>query len=288
LLRGAVVASLVLLAAMAVGAERRTSKRAKPAAPQGRSVELFAAMKSKEIEVSFVPRDEYEARVTITNKTKEPLNVRLPDAFAGMPVLAQNVGGGGRGGVGGAGGQNQSMGGGMMGGGMMGGGMGMGMGGGMMNVAPEKPAKFKVATVCLEHGKKPPRASVPYEIRPLEAFTTDPQVKALMVAFGTGKLDQRSTQAAAWHLANGLSWEQLASKTIQEFGNPVVQSYFSPQEIQAAMRLAHEATVIAEAEKARDAEGGSQNKPAGESESEASAATPSETTTSAKDAPSSR
>ena len=57
--------------------------------------------------------------------------------------------------------------GGMGGGGMMGGmgGGGMGMGGGMFNVAPEKVGKFKVPTVCLEHGKHDPTPRVTYEIR---------------------------------------------------------------------------------------------------------------------------
>ena len=114
-------------------------------------------MKSGDLEVKFIPKNDREAKVIITNKTKQPLNVRLPDAFAAAPVLAQRRGGGGGGGSGGA----QGLGGGM--GGMGGGGGGMGgMGGGMFNVpaeglfpiAAQQTKQFNVPTVCLEHGKK--------------------------------------------------------------------------------------------------------------------------------------
>ena len=53
-----------------------------------------------------------------------------------------------------------------MGGGMMG-----GMGGGFFDVAPDRVGKIKVITVCLEHGKDDPNPRVPYELRPVDAFT---------------------------------------------------------------------------------------------------------------------
>ena len=85
-------------------------------AATAKSVELFAAMQAKEIDVKFIPKDDHEARVIIKNNTKQPLTVRLPEAFAGVPVLAQRA----------PGGQNNSMNNMNQG---MGGGMGMGMGG---------------------------------------------------------------------------------------------------------------------------------------------------------------
>ena len=73
------------------------------------SVEMFAAMKSGDIDVKFIPKDDREARVMFTNKTKRPLSVRLPEAFAAVPVLAQRGGAGGMGGMNGGmmGGMNQ-------------------------------------------------------------------------------------------------------------------------------------------------------------------------------------
>jgi hypothetical protein len=102
--------------------------------------------------------------------------------------------------------------------------MGGGMMGGMMSVAPEQVAQFKVGTVCLEHGKKDPRPSVKYEIKPIESFT-----------------------AAAWNLTDGLTWEQLAAKRAVHV-NGVGRQWFSPQQVQAGMQLAHHATIRAEEE----------------------------------------
>lgn len=239
---------------------RDKSQASEPAA----TVEMFAGMKSGDIDVKLIAMDSTKGNVMITNKTKKPLTVQLPKAFAGVPVLAQrgNAGGlGGGGGVGGMGGMNQGMGGGMgggmMGGGMMGGGgmgmggMGMGGMGGFMNIAPEKTTKFKVPLVCLEHGKKDPRPSVPYEIVPIDSFTKNASVQQLCAMLGEGKLDQRVAQVAAWNLANGLSFEELAAKRLEVFGS-APQPYFSMAEVQAAVAIVGEAQGRA-AQAAKDA-----------------------------------
>ena len=120
-----------------------------------------------------------------------------------------------------------------------------GMGGGMMNIPAEKVGQFKVATVCLEHGKKEHRPGIPYEIKPLESVTTKPEIRELLSAFGKGRLDQRATQAAAWHLANGMTWEQLANKRIEHLDGSS-EIWFNPQEIQAAIQIAESAVSQAE------------------------------------------
>jgi hypothetical protein len=253
--RALVIVALLALPLALSAAERVSKNAAAGGGEPAQTVEMFAAIKSQEIEVSFVPKDSSEARVVIRNKTKKPLNVKLPDAFAGMPVLAQRGGigaPGGRGGQQGGMGGMQGMGGGMggMGGGMGMGGMGMGGGGmgmGMMNIAPEKVAQFKVPCVCLEHGKKEPRSSVPYEIKPIEALTTKPEVKQLLIAFGKRQLNQSATQAAAWHLANGMSWDALASKQREHLGGSS-EPWFNPLEIQTAMQISQYAAAQAQAE----------------------------------------
>jgi hypothetical protein len=226
--------------------------------PAADSVEMFAAMKSGDLDVKFIPKDDREARVMFTNKTKRPLSVRLPEAFAAVPVLAQRGGAGGGMGGGMMGGMNQMMGGGMGGmGGGMGGGMMGGMGGGMMNVPAEnledgisitvaagKMATYKVATVCLEHGKRDPRPAVPYQIRPLETVMTKPGVAELLTLLGYGRIDQRGAQAAAWHLANDMSWEQLSQKRVQTVlgdGGP----YFTPDQIVIGVDVAQIAVTAA-------------------------------------------
>ena len=193
------------------------------------TVEMFAAIEKGDIAVKLIPKDSTQCRVMIENKTDKPLNVKLPEAFAGVPVLAQvqqrqqrQQGGG----------QMQGMGG-------QGGG-----GGGFFNVAPEKVGQFKVATVCLEHGKAEPKP-VAYQIKPLDSFTTKPGVRELCQALAAGQIGQRAAQAATWHLNNDMSWEQLAAKRLR-FANGTSQPYFTQQEIQGGMQVAALALKVAE------------------------------------------
>jgi uncharacterized membrane protein YgcG len=208
------------------------------------TVEMFAAIEKGDIAVKLIPKDSTQCRVMIENKTDKPLNVKLPEAFAGVPVLAQvnNPMGGNNNNN-----QMQGMGGGMGGmggGGMGGGGMQGGGGGGFFNVAPEKVGQFKVATVCLEHGKAEPKP-VAYQIKPLDSFTTKPGVRELCQALSAGQIGQRAAQAATWHLNNDMSWEQLAAKRLR-FANGTSQPYFTQQEIQGGMQVAALALKVAE------------------------------------------
>jgi hypothetical protein len=166
----------------------------------------------------------------------------LPAAFVGMPVLAQDVGGNNRGNRGGnsssSTSSNQSFGGGM-GGGM--GGFGGGMGG-FFDVGPERVAKIKLATVCLEHGKDDPNPRVAYELKPIEEFTDKAELIEVCKMLGRGELNQVSAQAAAWHLSDGLSWQELAQKVRVQHLNGSVEMYFYPQQLTLARRavqLAH-------------------------------------------------
>jgi hypothetical protein len=221
---------------------------------------MFDAMKAGDIDVKLFLKDSTGGTVTITNKTKKPLTIKLPEAFAGVPVQAQFGGGmmgggmGGMGGMGGGmggmGGMNQGFGGGMMGGGMGGmmGGRGMGMGGmgmgggGFFNVAPEKAGKLKVVGVCLDHGKKDPNPRVTYNVKPIETLANDPQLIEVVKMIGRGEVQQHAGQAAAWHLANGLSWEKLAAKIGAKHLNGTTEPYFTRDELQVAMRIEGEAS----------------------------------------------
>jgi len=241
---------VVLLPTLAVAAERQRKLKVGQYNPADQTVEMFKAMKAGDIEVKLIPKDSTQSRVLIKNKTKQPLNVKLPEAFAGVPVLAQQIGGGGGGfdagggrnrRDGGGGGASQGMGGGMGGMGM--GGMG-GMGGGMFNVKPEVVGNFKVPTVCLEHGKREPRPKIPYVIKPIEQFTKKAEIRELCQMLGKGRLNQRAAQAAAWHFSDGMSWPQLATKQLR-FANGARRAYFSPIEIRQAMQIASTATRLA-------------------------------------------
>jgi hypothetical protein len=245
--------AVALLAAGPAGlaAERSAKLKLGEYNPAHDSVEMFAAMEEGQIEVKFIPKDSTEANVLIKNKTDKPLNVQLPEAFAAVPILAQFGGGGfgggqqGGGGFGGGGGGNQGAGGGFGGGG--GGGFGGGAGGGggnFFNVPAEKVGDLKVPLVCLEHGKKEPRAAIPYRIIPLAKFTTDPAVYEMLKLFGQGQIDQRSAQAAAWHLASKMSWQELRDKQIVRLTGQRY-AWFSPQELGRAVSLVNAAHQLA-------------------------------------------
>lgn len=238
--------ALLLLASTVWAAEGRAKIGTYDPADQ--TVEMFAAMEKGEIAVRLIPKDSTQCKVLIENKTNQPLNVKLPEAFAGVPALAQIGGAGGRSSTRSSSGnnQNQSMGGGMGGMGMGGGGMGgMGGGGGFFNVPPEKVGKFDVTTVCLEHGKGEPRAAIPYEIKPLESFTSKPGVRELCELLGNGQLNQRAAQVAAWHLNNGMSWQELAAKQLR-YANGTSRPYFTAEEMQGGMKLVATAVKLAE------------------------------------------
>jgi hypothetical protein len=202
--------------------------------PEAETVEMFSAIDKGQIEVKLIPKDSSLCNVLVENKTDKPLTVRLPEAFAGVPVLAQLGFGGDMGGdMGGGGG-----GGGYGGGGSQG--MGGGMGGMMFNVAPERIGKFKVTTVCLEHGKAEPRPAIPYKIVPIDQFTEKKEVHELCKMLGYGKMPQRVAQAAAWALNNNMSWQELAAKQLHYAGG-IRKPYFHPLEIRAAMQAAEAA-----------------------------------------------
>jgi hypothetical protein len=247
--RTATDANAATKAATKTSASKHDAKAAAEEAParsnEELEVELFAGMKSGDLDVKIIARNDREARVIIANKTGQPVNVKLPEAFAAVPALAQfGGGGGGQGGGGmGGGGGGQSSGGGMGGGG---GGMGGGGGGGMFSIPPDETGKIEVATVCLDHGLKIPSSSKPYKIVPADTHVK-PEVVELLKAFGRGELDPGATQAAAWHLNSKMSWNDPASKLTGTERNINRSPYFSQEQIRTGMAYAQEAHTRAEA-----------------------------------------
>jgi hypothetical protein len=220
--------------------------------------DLFEAEQQQLVSLRYIPNDAKSAQIIVTNRTRRPLTLRLPAAFAGIPVLAQMGGMGGMGGGGGqagfaAGGigggpQTTGGGGGGMGGqgmnGMGGGGMGMG-GGGAFSVPPERSRTFRVPTVCLEYGKHEPSSRMPYKLSRTETFSSDPKLAIVLESLGRGELSQKVAQAAAWHIANGLTWEKLAAEKIDHAGGIPDEPYFSQAELLAAHRVVAVATELA-------------------------------------------
>src|SRR5262245_59344877 len=230
--RFALTAAFVLAVAMPnlcwSAVPEKSVKRKKQ--PTTATVELFAGMESGAVSAVMIMKDSTEGTVLVTNKTDKPLTLKLPEAFAGVPILAQRgmggMGGMG-GGMGGGRGGMQGMGGGMMGGGMGGGMGGMGGGGGMFSIGPEKVQKIKIAAVCLDHGKIDPNQTVIYQPIPIESYSKDPAIAQLVKLMRHGQIDQHSAQAAAWHIQNGLTWEELAKKIGINHINGTQEPYFT-------------------------------------------------------------
>lgn len=270
--------ALALGAAAAFGATRLcadqtagSTSSATPAATASAGVDVFDAMRDGDLGVQFIPKNSREATLILTNNTDAPLNVHLPEAFAATPVLAQ---------FGGAGGgnnnrntnnnnnnnKNQSVGTGTNNNNRGAGGFGgaaangqgaapaanvqAGNGGAAFSIPPERVVKVKLPTVCLEYGKQEPAAHIPYTIVPIDKYTTNPELQELCRLLGTGKVDQQIAQAAAWHLANHMNWDQLAD--LKHFPHNRGYSYpiFTPEQIRAAMMLTDRAIKMADARSA--------------------------------------
>ena len=231
--------------------------------------DVLEAEKNGLVNVRFIPNDSRSAQIIVTNRSRKPLTLRLPHAFAGVPVAAQMGGmGGGMGGMGGGmggmGGGMGGMGGGMggqsmgggggfggqgmngIGGGGMGGGMGGMGGGGACSSPPQKTRVLRVSTVCLEHGKKEPSSRMPYKLTALDQFSSDPQLTLVMASLGRGELSQKVAQAVAWHLSSGLSWERLAAEKHDRLVEPD-EPFFTLEELLMAQRVV---AVMAEGAKA--------------------------------------
>jgi len=106
-------------------------------------------------------------------------------------------------------------------------------------------AQVPLTTVCLEHGKADPNARMRYKLVKVEEHTADPVLRELLVMIGTGKVDRQVGQAAAWHLANDMSWDKLAAKVIKRVGGLPSQPYFSQAELLAAQQLVSQAKATA-------------------------------------------
>jgi len=220
----------------------------KPAAVTPTPVGMFEAMKAGQVEVQYIPIDESrQAKLLFKNKTKEPLSLKLPANFGAAPIAAQigGLGGGNNGNNRNNNNQNQQVGGGLGGGGGQFGGGG-GQQGGLFNIAPEKVGELTVATVCLEHGKTEPSKYVTYEVKPLEECTNKPGVAEAIALLAEGKTNQKVAQAAVWHLANDLSWEQLAAKKVNRVGRADTP-YYEAAELQAAVELTKHVEKLAKA-----------------------------------------
>lgn len=232
---------LLLVAGTAHAAKKGAITKPKfdPAAPV---VELFQGMEEGKLGTKLLQKDSKSGNLLIENLTKETLTVDMPESFVGVHVLNQGFGGGGLGGggqQGGGGGGGQTTGGGGQQGGGLGGGAGGGAagGGGFFSIPPQKVVRIPVTSVCLEHGKPEPSIRMEYHVFPVEHVSKDPVLKELLNLVASGRINKNVAQAAAWNIANGKSWRELAAMKFNRAGNLPDPPQFSYAELTYAQNL---------------------------------------------------
>ena len=208
------VVTLILAALACLPAASAREPRSRAAAAPVETHALLEAEAAGLVTVRYIPNDSRSAQIVVSNRSARPLTLRLPETFAGVPVLAQL---------------------GQQGGGQAG--FAAGGIGAQFSLPPERTRVVKVTTVCLEHGKPEPSPRRPYKLVELESFSSDPRLEELMASIGRGEVTQKVAQAAAWHIANGLTWEQLAAETIDHAGGDPDEPFFTAVELRAAAQV---------------------------------------------------
>jgi hypothetical protein len=202
--------------------------------PEAPVIDVFSGMDNGQIAVRVSAENAREGRIFLTNKTDRPLTVALPKALIAAQVLPQfnQPGGGlfgnnqmglnnGANGANGANGLAQMVGGNAM---PAGPGNGFPNPGGQMNngfapnnffsIPPEKTVQLNLQSVCLNYGRPEPHSGLTYRLVKVESVTTDPVLRQLLENYSP-RTNRDAQQAAAWHLANGLTWEQIVNLTTQ-------------------------------------------------------------------------
>jgi hypothetical protein len=196
--------------------------------PTAEKAEMFTAVESGILSVRVVAHNPEGGKMYFKNLSGKPLTVILPEAVTIVHVLKQ-FGGGGMGGFGG--------------GGMGGGGFGGGGGAGFFSIPPDRVAQVPYHSVCLNHGKQDPSPAMTYVAVPIEKYTDNKILQETIRMIGTGRLDYSVAQAAAWHITDNMSWEELGNlraneiEGIESYADPV----FSTDQLQSAQQLVVEA-----------------------------------------------
>jgi len=233
------------------------------APPEPEIIDVFSGIEQKRIEVRLIAQNSAKCNLLVTNKTDKPLSVRLPEAFAGVPVLAQqpwnpplnpNINPNRNNGpqrLGLSPLMNPGMNNGIMN--VFNPNMGRNrrmpnmMPGPIMNVPPEKVGGLKLPSVCLDFGRPNPKPQIKYEIRPIEDCTDKAGVAEVCAMLGRGEISQRVAQLAAWNLNNGVSWEHLAS--LRQKRTLAPKPIYSRAELSAGKKVAEKVIELAEKQK---------------------------------------
>lgn len=256
---------LAAVFAATANAEERRSYRTITAPKfdaQARQLELFSGLENGSLITQVIAKGPESGFVLISNTTDQPLTVLLPKTFVAVPVLKQlGIANGGVNNPVGAGnglnpngnqgqqGNQQPVGGGFNqqngaqnqnGFNQNGNGLNNGLGQGLFSIPPERTVRLAYTSACLAHGKPDPTPRSNYQLVKTEDYTPDGLLRALIAVAARGEQPANSVQAAIWHQADQMTWEQLAAKVRYQATGP--SPWFSDKDIQQAKELVHDAT----------------------------------------------
>jgi hypothetical protein len=98
-----------------------------------------------------------------------------------------------------------------------------------------KTVQLQMRTVCLNYGRPDPNPGLSYVLTSVEKHSSDPALWQLLENYSP-RTDQKVMQAAAWHLASGLSWDQLARLPDSRLRGTGAR-LFNVRQVQTAERL---------------------------------------------------
>jgi hypothetical protein len=104
------------------------------------------------------------------------------------------------------------------------------------SIPPQTRVRLDFHSVCLNHGLQAPSRRNRYFLVETDKYTRDEKLQELLALVGTGKIDPEVSQAVAWHLTDGMSYEQLSAKQQYHLGGYATR-YFEPEELQQAVKL---------------------------------------------------
>lgn len=223
--------------------------------PQADVVELFDGIERQVLDVTVIADNDLSVNIFFTNKTDRPVTVKLPGAVAAAQVLKQVPGP--RGQPGAANGSGRAQNGGQQsqpvgfglgqpgpgnnrqgpgGNNNLQGGNGQIPGVGMFSIPAEKVVQLSAKGLCLAHGKPNPNPRLTYELVRLETVNSSPVLAEVIQSYTRHEVTSAVAQAAAWHLSDGLSWQDLAAKQNRNLGRPDTP-YFTRSQVDAARKL---------------------------------------------------
>lgn len=210
------------------------------------AVNLLGENAKGKLSVRAIPQDEFRSRILLENQTDRPLTVRLPKAIAAVHVIPpedaeppsrvraaaedleepeEATAGTGQAVVGTFGPMNAKA----------DGFPHESAEGSAFTIPAGRSVQILLHSACAEHGKRPPISRMTYELKPLAEQSANEELEKIVASYDPKSTDALAFQAAVWHLANGLSWQVLAQKTVKKGGQSV--PYFTRPQLIAAQKL---------------------------------------------------